>query len=410
MNPYLVLLLILMVGGSLFDLWVNRLNICSSKVEVPGEFRDVYDPAKYAKAQSYLRENVQFDDFRKIIFTAIGLGFILLGGFNWADQLARNFGFGTITTGLIFVGLLSALRTLVSMPFNLYDTFVIEEKYGFNKTTLKTYILDAVKGAVLGIILGAPIFAGLIYFFKKAGDQAWLYAWLVVTAFQLIVTFLAPVLIMPLFNKFDPIPEGELKTSIENFARSQNFELQGIFTMDGSKRSTKANAFFTGFGKFRRLVLFDTLMEKHTQPELVAVLAHEIGHYKLKHIPQFMIISVLTSGLLFYTLSFFVENPELFAAFQMEQTSVYASLVLATFFYSPILKVLSIFTLILSRKFEFEADEYSARTYGKSEDLVTALKKLSAENLSNLTPHPLKVFLEYSHPPVLDRISALRKR
>jgi STE24 endopeptidase len=221
--------------------------------------------------------------------------------------------------------------------------------------------------------------------------------------------FVAPVVIMPLFNKFVPLEEGDLKESIEAYARSQKFKLKGIFTMDGSKRSTKTNAFFTGFGRLRRIVLYDTLIEKHSLRELVSILAHEMGHYKKKHILKSIVISVLTTGLMFYILSMFINNQELFAAFKMEQTSIYASLIFFGFLYSPIQMVLSLFGNMLSRKHEYEADEYSVKTYREPVSMILALKKLSVDNLSNLTPHPLKVFLSYSHPPILKRIQAIRQ-
>ena len=324
------------------------------------------------------------------------------------DQLARQFGFGTIVTGLIFTGLLVLLRGALTLPFSLYDTFVLEEKYGFNKTTIRTFIADLLKGSVLGVLIGAPIFSLIIYFFEKAGPLGWLYSWAGFTVLQLLLTFLAPAFILPLFNKFDPLAEGELRSEIERFATAQDFQLHGIFKMDSSKRSTKSNAFFTGFGRFRRLVLFDTLIEKHSREELVAVLAHEIGHFKRNHIQKSMGLSILTTGLIFFTLGLFLNNPDLFAAFGMKDLSVYASLIFVGFLYGPLLRVVSIFGNWMSRKFEFEADAYAVRAYGHSDALVSALKKLSMDNLSNLTPHRLKVILEYTHPPILLRIQALR--
>jgi STE24 endopeptidase len=264
------------------------------------------------------------------------------------------------------------------------------------------------KGLVLGAALGGPILAAVIGFFLKSGSSGWLYAWIAFTVIQLLLTFLAPAVIMPLFNKFDPLPEGELKAEIERFAHKNEFALQGIFRMDSSKRSTKSNAFFTGFGRFRRLVLFDTLIEKHSRDELVAVLAHEIGHFKRKHIQKTIALSIVTTGVMFYVLGLFLNNPSLFAAFGMSQVSVYASLVFVAFLFSPVMRFLSIFTHLLSRKHEFEADEYAVETYGKPDELISALKKLSIDNMSNLTPHPLKVMLDYTHPPILQRIKALR--
>jgi len=298
---------------------------------------------------------------------------------------------------------------LLSVPFSVYSTFVIEEKYGFNRTTPKTFILDILKGWILTIILGGIIFSIILWFFDKAGSLAWVYCWLTVVIFQIVVTFFAPIIILPLFNKFHPLEDGELKTAIEEYAQAQKFKLKGIFKMDASKRSTKSNAFFTGFGRYRRIVLFDTLIENQSVEELLSILAHEMGHYKKKHILKSILLSIATTGIMFYILSLFLNNEGLFAAFKMENTSIYASLFFFGFLYTPISMIISIGSKMLSRKHEYEADAYAAQTYRKPESMISALKKLTVDNLSNLTPHPLKVFLTYSHPPVLERIQTLRK-
>lgn len=294
------------------------------------------------------------------------------------------------------------------MPFSIYSTFVIEERFGFNKTTVKTFVMDIAKGLLLSILLGAPLLALVIAFFEFGGTWAWLYAWLGVTAFSLIMQYIAPTWIMPIFNKFEPLEEGELRTAIETYAESVDFPLQDVFVMDGSKRSSKSNAFFTGFGKNKRIALFDTLIENHTTDELVAVLAHEIGHYKKNHITKNMAISIVSTGVMFALLSVFLQVPALFDAFYMDQMSVYAGLLFFGLLYSPIETILGIVMQVLSRKHEYEADEFAARTIEKSEEMVNVLKKLSKDNLSNLTPHPFYVFLNYSHPPVLQRIRAIR--
>ncbi|MCK4520032.1 MAG: M48 family metallopeptidase, partial [Candidatus Omnitrophica bacterium] len=237
---------------------------------------------------------------------------------------------------------------------------------------------------------------------------AWIFCWLGVTVFEFFLIFIAPIVIMPLFNKFIPLEEGELKDAVENYAQAQNFKLKGLFKMDGSRRSAKSNAFFTGFGKYRRIVLFDTLIKKHNTDELVSILAHEVGHYKKKHILKMMVISIFTNGLMFFILSFFINNPEIFAAFSVENFSIYASLLFFGFLYTPINLILSLGMSFLSRRHEYEADNYAVTTYKKPGAFILALKKLSVDNLSNLTPHPLKVFIAYSHPPVLERIKALK--
>ncbi|MCD5384132.1 M48 family metallopeptidase [candidate division WOR-3 bacterium] len=409
MNIYLVIILTVLVGNYVLSLIVENLNIRHLKVNLPKEFEGYYDADKYKTSQNYLKENTGFEIVTNTIFLVIILTFILVGGFNIVDQWARNFHLGPILTGLIFAGVLLLVYQILHLPFEAYDTFVIEEKYGFNKTTVKTFILDMLKGWLLIVLIGGVAFSGILWFFGEAGSLAWLYCWIAITLFQIFLTFIAPVVIMPLFNKFIPLEEGELRKAIEGYAESQNFKMKGVFKMDGSKRSTKTNAFFTGFGKFRRIVLFDTLIEKHTVDELVCVVAHEMGHYKKRHILKFMFISTIIMGLMFFILSLFINNPGLFSAFRMEETSIYASLFFFGFLYTPISIIFSILANVLSRKYEYEADAYEVSTYRQPESAITSLKKLSVDNLSNLTPHPLKVFLQYSHPPVLERIQAIRR-
>ena len=323
------------------------------------------------------------------------------------DSIARGFGYGNILTGLIFSAILMFGTQIIGLPFSIYRTFVIEEKFGFNKTTPKTFTIDLLKGWLISILIGFPLLALILWFFEKTGDIAWLVIWMAVTVFQFIMMYLAPVLIMPLFNKFTPLEDGELKETIEKYAKEQNFKMKGVFTMDGSKRSSKSNAFFTGFGNTRKIALFDTLIAKHSVGELLTILAHEVGHYKLGHIPKRLISSILSLGLMLFILSFFINNRGLFDAFGMEHLSIYASLVLFSFLYSPISMIIGILSNISSRKHEFQADRYAAETTKDPDNMILSLKNLSVNNLSNLTPHPLKVFLEYSHPPVLSRIRAL---
>ena len=408
MNIYLAIILTILIGEYILDLIVENLNVRSASSVLPMEFEGYYDAEEYKKSQEYLKDSTNFRLFKDTFFTFIIVAFILIGGFNFIDRLARSLNFGYILTGLIFAGILMLASQILGIPFSAYHTFVIEEKYGFNRTNVKTFILDIIKSCILGAVIGGIVFAGVIWFFDKMGSLAWIYCWIGVTLFQLFLIFIAPVTIMPLFNKFIPLEDGELKDAIKNYASLQKFKMKGIFKMDASRRSAKSNAFFTGFGKFRRIVLFDTLIKKHTVDELVSVLAHEIGHYKKGHIIKRIILSIISAGLMFFILSFFINNKGLFAAFKMDGTSIYASLVFFTFLYTPISLVLSVFANFLSRGHEYEADSFAAATYRKPEAMVTALKKLSVDNLSNLTPHPLKVFLHYHHPPVLKRIEKIR--
>ncbi|MGY8687286.1 MAG: M48 family metallopeptidase, partial [Verrucomicrobiales bacterium] len=330
--------------------------------------------------------------------------------FQWLDGLARGFGQGPIVTGLIFVAAMVVAGQILSLPFNLYDTFVIEEKYGFNKTTGKTYATDFVKNLFLSAALGLPIFSLLLYLFQNPsfGNIAWLVAWIATTIFQLIILFIYPKWILPLFNEFKPLEDQELKDGIETMAKKCDFPLTGIFEMDGSKRSTKSNAYFAGFGKHKKIALFDTLIKKHSVPELVAVLAHEIGHFKKKHILKTLILGILQMGVIFYLLGLFLNNRSLFDAFGVQETSVYLSFIFFSFLLSPLSKLIGVGMAIFSRKNEFEADAFAVDVTGSATPLITALKSLSEDNLSNLTPHPFYVFINYSHPPMTERLAALR--
>jgi STE24 endopeptidase len=409
MNGYLIFILAVLMLSWLLDLAIEILNLRALKPDLPEEFQGWYDAGKYAASQQYLRDITIFGCIADTFFLILTVSFILLGGFNVADGIARSAGLGEIPTGLLFAGMLILAADIIHIPFSAYSTFVIEERYGFNTTTLKVFIDDHLKGWLLAAAIGGPVLALVLWFFQKTGSLAWLSCWAAMTVLQIVLMFLAPAVIMPLFNKFTPLADGELKEAIERYARGQQFKIQGVFTMDGSRRSTKSNAFFTGFGRLRRIVLFDTLIEKHSVEELVAVLAHEIGHYKKRHIIRMLAMSIVTSGIMFYILSLFLKNPSLSAAFRMEHTSLYATLFFFAFLYAPIEMLIGIGANMLSRWHEFEADDFAARTVSSSAPLITALKKLSVDNLSNLTPHPAKVFLEYSHPPVLERIQSLRR-
>ena len=408
MNIFTIIILAAIVIDFALGIVSNRLNLKALSKDLPDEFEGVYDEETYAKSQEYTRVNTRFGFITGTFDLLLLLAFWFAGGFNWLDQWARGFDFGVIGTGLIFIGSLVVAKAVISLPFSIYSTFVIEERFGFNKTDAKTFITDRLKGLALSVLIGGPLLAGIIAFFAYGGSWAWLYAWLAVTAFSLVMQYVAPTWIMPLFNDFEPLEEGDLRQKIEDMADSVNFPLQGVFVMDGSKRSSKSNAFFTGFGNNKRIALYDTLIEKHTDDELVAVLAHEIGHYKKKHIIQNMVISILQTGVMFFLLSIFLQAQGLYDAFYMDEQSVYVGLIFFGMLYAPIEMILSLFMQIISRKHEYQADRFAAKTTGEPETMVEALKKLSKDNLSNLTPHPFYVFLNYSHPPVLQRIEAIR--
>ena len=408
MNIFAVIILATLAIDFILNLVSDYLNLKSLDEGLPGEFQDVYDEETYEKSQRYTKERTKFGILTSVFNLGLLLVFWFAGGFQWLDEIVRSWELGVIWTGLVYIGILIFAKQLLSLPFSIYSTFVIEEKYGFNKTTPKTFVLDLVKGLGLSILLGGPLLAGILAFFTFIDQYAWLYAWGAVTAFTLFIQFIAPTWIMPIFNDFEPLDEeSDLRQKIRDYADKVNFAMEGVYVMDGSKRSSKSNAFFTGFGKNKRIALYDTLIDNHEEDELVAVLAHEIGHYKKKHIIKNMAISIVQTGIMFLLLSIFLNSEGLYDAFFMEQISVYAGLIFFGMLYAPIDMIVSVFMQILSRKYEFEADEFASTTY-KKEPMIDALKKLSKDNLSNLTPHPFYVFLNYSHPPVLDRIKAIR--
>jgi STE24 endopeptidase len=409
MNLYALIILVTLVFSFALSIVSEILNLRALRDELPLELKDMYDPETYRKSQEYTRVKTKFGFITSTFGIVITLAFWFAGGFNYLDEIVRGWQLHPILTGLAYIGILMFARALISLPFSIYATFVIEERFGFNKTTPATFVTDLVKGLLLSVVLGGSVLAGVLAFFQYAGPWAWLYCWLAAIVFTLFIQFIAPTWIMPLFNKFTPLPDGELREAIFAYARAVKFPLKNLFVMDGSRRSTKSNAFFTGFGKNKRIALFDTLIEKHTVPELVAVLAHEIGHYKKKHIIQGMIISIVHLGVMFYLLSIFISHEGLFNAFYMQHTSIYAGLIFFGMLYAPIELILGIFLQIFSRKNEYQADRFAAETTRNPDSMINALKMLSMHNLSNLTPHPLYVFLNYSHPPILDRIQAIRR-
>jgi STE24 endopeptidase len=410
MNFIAIIILCTIGVDFILNLAADGLNLKHLRTELPRAFEGVYDPERYRKSQQYLKVNTQFGWITSTFNLCLILVFWFAGGFPLLDKWVRSFEQGPVLSGLIYIGVLVLLKTALSLPFSVYATFVIEERFGFNKTTWQTYVMDLLKGLMLAVLLGTPLLAAVLAFFQYAGPHAWWFCWIGVTLYMLVVQFIAPTWIMPLFNKFIPLEEGELKSAILTYAGTINFPLENVYQMDGSRRSTKSNAFFTGFGKHKRIVLFDTLIQQHTVNELVAVLAHEMGHYKKKHIRQALILGILQTGLMLFLLSHFIAYQGLFDAFYMPQQSVYAGILFFAMLYTPIDFFVGILMQILSRKNETAADQFAAETTKDPDSMVEALKKLSVDNLSNLTPHPFYVFLNYSHPPVLHRIQSLSTR
>jgi len=409
MNAIAIVILITIFVDFILHVTADFLNLKRLQTDLPEAFAGLYDPDRYRKSQEYLRINTQFGWVTGTFNLLVLLCFWFLKGFPILDQWVRSLGYGPILTGLVYIGILMLLKTILSLPFSIYDTFVIEERFGFNKTTFGTFVLDLIKALGLSVLLGGPLLAGVLAFFQYAGANAWWYCWIAVSLFMLAIQFIAPTWIMPLFNKFTPLEAGELKEAILSYARSIHFSLKNVFVMDGSRRSSKSNAFFTGFGKHKRIVLFDTLIEKHTTAELVAVLAHEMGHYKKKHVLQSTLMGIAQTGILFFLLSLFISYQGLFDAFYMDQKSVYAGLIFFGMLYAPLEFFIGLFMQRLSRRNEYEADRFAVETAKNSSAMIDALKKLSIHNLSNLTPHPFYVLLNYSHPPILERIQAIKQ-
>jgi STE24 endopeptidase len=403
---------LIILGAIIFDFILNGvadyLNLKMLRNGLPAAFQGVYDPDRYRRSQQYLKVNTRFGWVTGTFNVILILIFWFGKGFPLLDEWVRSFKFGPIVSGLIYMGILISIKALLSLPFSIYATFVIEERFGFNQTTWSTFLKDMLKGISLAILLGTPLLAGVLAFFEYAGPNAWWYCWVAITLYMLGVQFIAPTWIMPLFNKFTPLEEGELKSAILSYAGSINFPIENVYVMDGSRRSRKSNAFFTGFGRHRRIVLFDTLIKQHTVGELLAVLAHEMGHYKKKHIYQSLVLGIMQMGVMLYLLSIFLSYQPLFDAFYMPHKSVYAGLIFFGMLYSPLGFIFGIFMQMLSRRNETEADRFSVETTHDPNSMVDALKKLSVHNLSNLLPHPLYVFLNYSHPPVLERIEAIQ--
>ena len=408
MNIYLIIILVSIIGHTVLDLLGQILNLRRIDERLPDDFKGWYDEERYRKSISYLRDNTRFDVISSGVSTLFLLAFLLAGGFGLVDRVARHVASHEILQGLVFTGILVVGGKLLSLPFSIYHTFVLEQRYEFNRTTPRTFVIDLLKGLLLLAVIGGPILALIIWLFRSTGPLGWLIVWGALSAVQLVLTFAAPMIIMPLFNRFSPLPEGDLRTAIETYARAQAFKMKGVFTMDGSKRSAKSNAFFTGFGRSRRIVLFDTLIEKHPVQELVAVIAHEMGHYRLGHIPLGIVRHILITGLTLALLSFFLNSTGLFAAFGVEHMSIYAGLVFFGYLYAPVAMVLGLVDNCLSRRHEREADRFAVTTTANPQALADGLQRLSVDNLGNLNPHPFKVFMEYSHPPIRERIRLIK--
>ncbi len=405
-NTIFYLILIIPVAGFLTERYLDYLNSKMWSDSLPDKLKNICDQEEYRKTQNYDRENKKLSFWSSTCNLIVILGMIIFGGFALADNISRLISSHIVLVSLIFFGIIGLASDLINIPFNIYDTFVIEKKFGFNTMTIRTFITDHIKSWFIALLVGIPVLGLITWFYYKTGPFFWLYAWGLITAFTIFMNFFYSELIVPLFNKQTPLGEGSLRSAIEAFAEKAGFKLKDIYVIDGSKRSTKANAYFSGFGPKKRIVLYDTLDKELTEEEIVAVLAHEIGHYKKKHVLQTLLLSVILTGFMLFLFSLVVNSPALSEAVGAKSTSFHMGLIVFGILYSPLSLLIGLATNYISRKNEFEADNFVRENY-KPRLLAEALKKLSVKNLSNMMPHPAYVFFHYSHPPLLARLEKL---
>ena len=402
------ILISILIISFIVDKVLDALNAKHYKDPIPPELSDVYEEEDYLKSQNYKKANDRFSSIASSISLVVTLFFFYLDGFAFVDEWARTFSDNTIIIALLFFGSIMFASDLLSTPFSYYHTFIIEEKFGFNKTTLKTFLVDKIKGWLISAILGGLLLSTIIWFYEAVGSNFWLYAWGIIAVFVFFINMFYARLIVPLFNKQTPLCDGSLKTKIQDYAQKVGFKLDKIVVIDGSKRSTKANAYFSGFGSEKRVTLFDTLIKDLEEEEIVAVLAHEVGHYKRKHILFNLIISILIMGFTFWLLSLFIGNPILSEALNVALPSFHIGLIAFGILYSPISELTGLIMNFISRIFEYQADNYAKETFDAA-PLISGLKKLNKNSLSNLTPHPAYVFVYYSHPTLLQRYHNMKK-
>lgn len=408
MNANLILNISLgiLIFSFVFDAILNRLNLKHSELPIDPSFDYLYDGEKRKSALEYQRANYTANFWAELVSTGVTIAMLAAGGFGLIDKFVRQYSDNEIVVGLAFIAIVGLLGSIVSLPFGIYNTFVIEAKYGFNKTTVTTFVTDKIKGTIIGAIIGAPLFSAIVWIYLQLDSFFWLATWLLMTAFSLFSFAFGTTLILPRFNKLSPLEDGELKTAILDYCDSQGYAVGRLFVMDGSKRSTKANAFFAGIGKSKTIVLYDTLIEKLTIEEVVAVLAHEVGHYKRKHtLAMFASSTIQTLGIT-ALLGWMLNYPEVSLALGAEVPSFHVATVTFFLLFSPISMVLGLANMALSRRNEFDADEFSTSTYPKGV-MASALGKISTDALANLNPHPAYVKVHYTHPPVIERLKAL---
>jgi STE24 endopeptidase len=405
-NFIFFLILLIPVTGFLLERYLEYLNTTMRSEILPEKLRGICDEKEYRKTQLYEKDNLKLSFWSSSFNLAIIIVMIVAGGFALLDRFSRSFSNNNVVIALIFFGIVGVASEIINLPFSWYDTFIIERKYEFNTMTIRTFITDHLKSWFIALLIGIPVLGLITWIYYKTGKGFWLYAWGLITAFSVFINFFYSEWIVPLFNKQTPLIESPLRTKIEAFAEKCGFRLKNIYVIDGSKRSTKANAYFSGFGSKKRIVLYDTLIKEMSDEEIVAVLGHEIGHYKKKHVVRRLISSVLLTGLMLFLFSLVVDSPMLSRAMGSETPSFHLGLIVFGILYSPLSLLIGLVSNYISRKNEFEADRFVYDNY-KPAELARALKKLAVKNLSNMIPHPAYVFFHYSHPPLLARLARL---
>ncbi len=403
------LIIAILVIQFMFDQWMEWLNKTKWQANLPAELIGIYDAEKYRKQHNYRKANYGFGVFSDTFSFVVMLVFLMAGGFALVNDWVMNWSQNSIIQSLLFFAIIGLGSSIIGIPFSIYGTFVIEERFGFNKTTPKTFVLDLIKSTLVSALIGGPLLAVIMWIYAVSGSYFWLYAWMVSSAFMIFMTMFYTSLILPLFNKQTPLEDGELREAIEKFSQKAGFKLDNVFVMDGSKRSTKANAFFSGLGAKKRIVLYDTLIKDLQTDEIVAVLAHEVGHYKLKHTMWGTLTGVLQTGVILFVFGLVVGSPILSQALGVEEPNFHIGILAFGLLYSPVSFITGIVMSVVSRKNEYAADGYAA-SFQLGDQLISALKTISVNALSNLTPHPLYVFFHYSHPPLLERIKAIRNK
>jgi STE24 endopeptidase len=405
-NPVFFLIIFIPVTGFILERYLEYLNATMRSEKLPDKLKGICDEEEYRKTQLYEKDNKKLSFWCSSFNLAVILAMIIASGFAFVDNIARSLGHNNVAISLIFFGIIGFASDLINLPFSWYDTFVIEKKYGFNTMTIITFITDHIKSWFIAILVGIPVLGLITWLYYIIGKEFWLYAWGLITIFSVLINLFYSNLIVPLFNKQTPLEAGPLRENIEEFAEKTGFRLKNIYLINGSKRSTKANAYFSGFGPKKRIVLFDTLMKEFTDKEIVAILAHEVGHYRKKHVLRGLVLSFILTGLMLFLFSAIVDSPMLSSAMGAKTPSFHLGLIVFGILYSPLSLMIGLATNYLSRKNEFEADRFVLENYDK-EALAEALKKLSVKNLSNMMPHPAYVFFHYSHPPLLARLAKL---